>query len=78
MVFLVLKERAWKKLQGWKEKLLSRAGKEVLLKSVIQSIPTYMMSLFAIPECILNEINSMCARFGWGARGTEQKMHWIS
>ena len=78
MVFSVLKERVWKKLQGWKEKLLSRAGKEVLLKSVIQSIPTYMMSLFAIPEGILNEINSMCARFWWGARGTERKMHWVS
>lgn len=78
MVFAVLKERVWKKLQGWKEKLLSRAGKEHLLKSVIQSIPTYMMSLFSIPEGILNEINSMCARFWWGSRGTERKMHWIS
>ena len=78
MVFNVLKERVWKKLYGWKEKLLSRAGKEVLLKSVIQAIPTYMMSLFAIPTGILDEINSMCARFWWGARGTERKMHWVS
>ena len=78
MVFAVLKERVWKKLQGWKEKLLSRAGKEVLLKAVIQSIPTYMMSLFAIPDCVLNEINSLCARFWWGARNMERKMHWVS
>ncbi|XP_010682933.1 uncharacterized protein LOC104897695 [Beta vulgaris subsp. vulgaris] len=78
MVFTVLKERVWKKLQGWKEKLLSRAGKEVLLKAVIQSIPTYMMSLFAIPDCILSEINAMCARFWWGSRGTERRMHWLS
>lgn len=39
-VFNDVKERIWKKLQEWKEKLLSRAGKEVLLKSVIQAIPT--------------------------------------
>ena len=78
MVFGVLKERVWKKLQGWKEKLLSRAGKEILLQSVIQSIPTYMMSLFAIPAGILDDINAMCARFWWGARGTERKMHWLS
>lgn len=57
---------------------MSRAGKEVLPKSVIQSISTYMMSLFAIPEGILDDINSMCARFWWGARGTERKMHWLS
>lgn len=45
-VFAVLKERIWKKLQGWKEKLLARPGKEVLIKAVAQAIPTYMMSIF--------------------------------
>ncbi|XP_057246803.1 uncharacterized protein LOC130589540 [Beta vulgaris subsp. vulgaris] len=77
-VFSVLKERVWKKLQGWKEKLLSKAGKEVLIKAVIQSIPTYMMSLFSIPEGILDDINSLCARFWWGGKGMEKKMHWVS
>ena len=42
-IFDSLLDRIWKKLQGWKEKLLSRAGKEVLLKSVIQAIPSYLM-----------------------------------
>ena len=39
--FTYLKEQVWKKLQGWKEKLLSQAGREVPIKSVIQVIPTY-------------------------------------
>lgn len=64
-IFQCIKERIWKKLQGWKEKYLSRAGKEILIKSVIQAIPTYIMSIFRLPESLLSEINSMIARFWW-------------
>ena len=38
--FEYLKERVWKRLQGWKEKLLSKASKEVLIKAVVQAIPS--------------------------------------
>jgi len=41
LVFAYLKDRIWKRIQGWKEKLLSRAGKEVLIKAVAQAIPTF-------------------------------------
>ncbi|KAK9688730.1 hypothetical protein RND81_09G007000 [Saponaria officinalis] len=57
-----LKERVWKKVQGWKEKLLSKPGKEVLIKAVAQAIPTYMMSLFPIPE--------------GGSSESQRKIHW--
>ena len=50
MVFQGVQDRVWKKLKGWKEKLLSRAGKEILLKAVIQAIPTYAMQCFELPK----------------------------
>ncbi|KAL0313295.1 UNVERIFIED_CONTAM: hypothetical protein Sradi_5728800 [Sesamum radiatum] len=39
-VFLHLKYRVWTGLQSWKCKNLSQAGKAVLLKMVIQTMPT--------------------------------------
>ena len=61
--FSFLKDRVWKKMQGWKGKLLSRAGKEVLIKVVAQSIPTYTMGVFLLPAKLCNELNALCARF---------------
>ena len=73
--FSFLKDRVWKKLQGWKSKLLLRAGKEVLIKAVAQSIPTYTMGVFQLPLKLCNELYVMCARFWWGQVGDERKIH---
>jgi len=45
-VFSYLKDRIWQRIQGWKERLLSRAGKEILIKAVAQAIPVFAMGLF--------------------------------
>lgn len=76
--FSFLKDRVWKKIQGWKRQLLSRAGKEILIKAVAQSIPTYTMGVFQLPVKLCNELNAMCARFWWGQVGNERKIHWRS
>jgi len=41
--FGFIKDRVLKKINNWKVKFLSQTGKEVLLKAVIQAIPTYSM-----------------------------------
>ena len=61
--FIFLKERVWKKLQGWKEKLLSQADREVLIKAVIQAIPTYTMSCFKLPKGLVRELESLIQKF---------------
>ena len=61
--FIYLKERVWKKLQGWKEKLLSIAGREVLIKAVIQAIPTYTMSCFKLLKGLIKELEVLIRKF---------------
>ena len=63
--FRSIKERIWKKLQDLKVKFLSQAEKEVLLKAVIQAIPTYSMSVFMLPQSLYLEINSLVSKFWW-------------
>ncbi|KAK2645721.1 hypothetical protein Ddye_020916 [Dipteronia dyeriana] len=44
-----IKESVWKKLRGWKVSMLSLGGKEVLIKVVVQAMPTYTISIFQFP-----------------------------
>ena len=64
--FNYLKERVWRKLQGWEGKLLSQAGREVLIKAAIQAIPMYSMGCFKLPLGLCNEIEVMVRKFWWG------------
>lgn len=64
------------KLAGWKEKLLTKAGKEVLIKSVVQSIPTYAMSIFKLPVSICRAIEQRIASFWWQNGDAKRGMHW--
>lgn len=62
-------------MQGWKEKLLSKSGKETLIKVVAQAISSYMMSVFYLRNGLVDEIHFLLARFWWGAKDGERKMH---
>jgi hypothetical protein len=44
-----IKKRVSQRLNNWKMKFLSRASKEVLLKAVVQAIPTYSIGVFQLP-----------------------------
>ena len=77
-VFAEVKEKVGRKLAGWKEKLLSIGGKEILIKAMTQAIPTYTMSCFLIPKGLCEEIEGMIRNFWWGQRKEEKKIAWVS
>jgi hypothetical protein len=53
--FTFVKDRVWKRINSWRGRALSKAGKEVMIKSVLQSIPSYVMSVYPIPETTIKE-----------------------
>ena len=76
-VFTTLKERVGQKLAGWKGKLLSVGGKEILIKAVAQAIPTYTMSCFQLPQGLCDDLQGMMRGFWWGQKHQEAKMVWV-
>lgn len=75
--FNYIKEKIWGKLQGWESRLLSQVGGEVLIKAVIQAIPTFTMGCFKIPLGLCHNIEAMIKKFWWGQRGDRRKIHWV-
>ncbi|XP_060965141.1 uncharacterized protein LOC133034132 [Cannabis sativa] len=76
--FDFLLQRVSSQLSVWNEKLFSKAGKEVLLKAVIQAIPSYTMSCFRLPASTCQKIEKLMAQFWWGSMGKGSKIHWKS
>ena len=55
---------------------LNSFGKEILIKAVAQSIPTYTICVFQLSMKLYDELDAMCAKFWWGQVGNERKIHW--
>lgn len=76
--FQGIKARVWKRLQDWELNFLSQAGKEILIKAVIQAILTYNTSVFLHPKALSNDLNLMMQKFWWGHRSNDNRIHWMS
>jgi hypothetical protein len=76
--FQTIKERMGKRLMDYSEKLMSSGAKEVLIKAVAQSLPTYLMSVFQIPLTLCDELASLIHEFWWGTDKGKRKMAWLA
>ncbi|CAN6566565.1 unnamed protein product [Malus baccata var. baccata] len=72
-----IKERILTKIAGWKRRFLSQAGKEVLIKAVIQTIPMYTMCVFRLPVSFCKDIDAAVARFWWAGADRDREVHWV-
>jgi hypothetical protein len=57
--------------------MLSKAGKDILIKVCAQAIPTFAMSCFDLTKTLCEEISMMICRFWWAQQDKENKVHWL-
>jgi hypothetical protein len=64
-----------KRIEGWKGRLLSSAGKLTLLNSCLTSIPIYLLSVIKFPKWAIENLNSHMASFLWHHADGKHKCH---
>lgn len=77
MYFERLVQMVSNKLEGWKVKFLSFAGKITLIKSVLASIPIHTLSCMAVPKSVIHRLDNMMRFFLWNKHG-ERRTHWVA
>jgi hypothetical protein len=67
-----------KKIEGWQGQFINLAGRTVLIKHVLSSIPLHMLAGTPVPKGIFASINSILARFFWADRDDSRHRHWVA
>lgn len=68
--FQVLIDKIAAKLAGWKGKLLNRMGRLALINSVLTSLTTYYLTIFAPTKWVVKRIDKLRRSFLW--KGEEE------
>jgi hypothetical protein len=64
--FKTTKERLVRMFSNWEERNMSSGAKEVLIKSVAQATPVYVMGIFKLPRTLCDEMTQLIRYFWWG------------
>lgn len=77
--FGFLKDKVKNRTLSWDGKIITQGGKETLVKSVIQALPTYTMSVFLLPLEITKNLERSISRFLWNSKKNDSRnIHWMS
>lgn len=64
-------------MSSWSTNHLSKAGRLIMIKSVLQTILIHLMSCIRIPKQICVAIEKYIRKFYWGGNQSSNKIHWI-
>ncbi|XP_016206743.1 uncharacterized protein LOC107647138 [Arachis ipaensis] len=58
-------DKVEQKLSLWKAKVLNKSGKLVLIKSILNSLPIYYLSLYKMPKAVADKLIALQRNFMW-------------
>lgn len=70
-------ERCERKLTNWKGQYLSRGGRLTLISSVLNALPTYMVSIFPAPAWVIQRLDTISRTFFWQGNEDKRKYHLV-
>ncbi|KAL9681639.1 hypothetical protein QQ045_013425 [Rhodiola kirilowii] len=73
----LLEERVLKKICHWKYKTLSFAGREVLIKNVLQAMSIYFMLCYKMPKYLCENLLKTSVSYLWSGEGKKRVIHWV-
>lgn len=74
--FQNLQTRLTKRLLQWGDGQLAQPRREVLIKSVAQALPTYIMRVFKVPFSVCDDLTRMVRNFYRGSAEGKRRVHW--
>ncbi|XP_019149856.1 PREDICTED: uncharacterized protein LOC109146658 [Ipomoea nil] len=77
--FRFIEHKIRDRMASWRTKFISRAGKEILLKSIAQSLPIFAMSVYLLPLTVCDRLERLMNRYWWENGGSNNRgIPWLS
>ncbi|KAL2471352.1 Uncharacterized protein Adt_39488 [Abeliophyllum distichum] len=71
-----LTQKVRSRISGWASRLLSPGGRITLIRSVLSSLPLYLLQILKPPKAVLKKLESIFARFLWDSKDHTHRLHW--
>eukprot|EP00253_Pinus_taeda_P006677 PITA_06677 len=77
--WMSLLDKIKNRIQAWGASWLNNAGKLILMKSVLISMPLFQNSILLAPKTFLSKLDSLLRRFLWeGGNNNDRRIHLVS
>lgn len=66
------------RLNSWKARFLTHAGRLILLKAVLESMPVYAMGTVILPAKVITKLTAIMRNFFWGGDAEKKKLPYVA